>query len=222
MELKEAILERRSIRGFKEDPVSKETLEKVLTLATRAVSALNSQPWEFVVLSGDVMKKIAAENIDCFIHEEEEDISDPVMKEEKRQRMIGVAKQLFAAMDIQREDQEKRFWWTQRGFRFFDAPAAILVCVDENCDEVFHRFDVGAVTQNITLAAMEYGLGTCVELQAVNYQRGIRKYLDLPEGKKFVIGIAIGYPDWEFPANHVKSEREDLKNNTRWYGFEEE
>ena len=222
MELKDAIRERRSIRGFKDEPVSKETLEEVLKLATRAVSALNSQPWEFIVLTGDVMKKIAAENIDCFLSGAEEDIEDPVMADEKRQRMIGVAKQLFAAMEIAREDKEKRLWWTQRGFRFFDAPAAILICVDENCDEVFHRFDVGAVTQNITLAAMEYGLGTCVELQAVNYQRGIKKYLDIPEGKKFIIGVAIGYPDWDFPANNVISEREDIANNTRWFGFEEE
>lgn len=222
MELKDAILSRKSIRGFKDEPVSKETLEEVLKLATRAVSALNSQPWEFIVLTGDVMKKIAAENIDCFLSGAEEDIEDPVMADEKRQRMIGVAKQLFSAMEIAREDKEKRLWWTQRGFRFFDAPAAILICVDENCDEVFHRFDVGAVTQNITLAAMEYGLGTCVELQAVNYQRGIKKYLDIPEGKKFIIGVAIGYPDWDFPANNVISEREDIANNTRWFGFEEE
>ena len=67
---------------------------------------------------------------------------------------------------------------------------------------------------------MEFGLGTCVELQAVNYLKGIRKYLDIPEEKNFVIGIAVGYPDEDFPANRVISGREDIDDITSWYGFE--
>lgn len=63
------------------------------------------------------------------------------------------------------------------------------------------------MTQNITLAAMEKGLGICVEDQAVSYQKGARKILGIPENKRFVTGISItlGYPDEEFCANHVIS-----------------
>ena len=68
---------------------------------------------------------------------------------------------------------------------------------------------------------MEYGLETCVEIQAVMYQKGLRKYTDIPQNKKFVIGIAIGYPDENFPANSVKSDRAELDEITSWYGFEE-
>ncbi|MBO5122140.1 MAG: nitroreductase family protein, partial [Oscillospiraceae bacterium] len=45
MELREAILQRRSIRGFLEKAVARDTLEEVLKLAQRAVSGKNSQPW---------------------------------------------------------------------------------------------------------------------------------------------------------------------------------
>ena len=38
MELREAILQRRSIRGFLKKDVSRDTLEEVLKLALRAVS----------------------------------------------------------------------------------------------------------------------------------------------------------------------------------------
>lgn len=221
MELKNAILERRSIRGYLDKPVSREVLEDVLRLGTRAVSALNAQPWEFVVLTGDLMKKIGAENVDCYVTGAPEDISDPPLDGIYRRRMIDIAKQLFAEMDIAREDKEKREWWTQRGFRFFDAPAVILVMTDTSLEESSANFDIGAVVQNITLAAMEYGLGTCVEQQAVNYLRGVRKYLEIPESKRFVVGIAIGYPDPEFPANNVISQRADLADNTTWYGFDE-
>lgn len=221
MELKNAILERRSIRGYLDKPVSREVLEDVLRLGTRAVSALNAQPWEFVVLTGDLMKKIGDENVDCYVTGAPEDISDPPLDGIYRRRMIDIAKQLFAEMDIAREDKEKREWWTQRGFRFFDAPAVILVMTDTSLEESSANFDIGAVVQNITLAAMEYGLGTCVEQQAVNYLRGVRKYLEIPESKRFVVGIAIGYPDPEFPANNVISQRADLADNTTWYGFDE-
>ena len=62
MELRDAIINRKSIRGYLDKPVPKEVLEDVLNLATRAVSALNSQPWEFAVLTGDVMKKNGLDN----------------------------------------------------------------------------------------------------------------------------------------------------------------
>ncbi len=220
MELKEGILARKSVRGFKPDPVSKETIEKVLTLAQRAVSAMNGQPWEFVVLTGDTMKIIAEENMKDLDEKVEPDIKDPALVDEYKARSVGLAKQLFGVMEIERHDIEKRNWWVRRGYRFFDAPAVILICRDERCDEKGAAFDIGAVTQNVCLAALEYGLGTCTELQAVNYQRGLRKHLNLPESKHFVVGIAIGYPDDSFPANNVVSERAPLEEVTSWYGFE--
>lgn len=219
MELKKAIEERRSVRGYKKDPVSKETLEKVLSLATRAISASNAQPWEIAVISGDTLKKIAEMNIESFLNGEEEDYEEASFNGVYRQRKIGIAKQLFGAMDIARGDMEKRKWWTSRGFGFFDAPAAFIIYMDEELSDLC-KFDLGCLTQNICLAAMEYGLETCVAIQAVTYQKGLKKYTDIPENKKFVIGISIGYPDEDFPANKVVSERAPLEEVTSWYGFE--
>ena len=221
MEIREAIMTRKSIRGFKDTPVSKETIADILNTASRSVSALNSQPWRCIVLAGDIKDKIGEANVQAFLSGAEEDVKDPVMQGEGRKRMIGVAKQLFAAMDIQREDKEKRLWWSQRGFRFFDAPAVVLICIDKEFDSEFHRLDIGAFMQNFTLAAMDYGLGTCVELQAVTYLGGVREYLDVDPDAEFVVGIALGYPDDDFPANHVVSERADMAGLTEWYGFED-
>lgn len=220
MELKNAILERKSIRGYLDKPVPKEVIEDILKQGQRAVSANNTQPWEFAVITGDLLKKIGEENVQSFVNGEELDYPDWPFEGVYRQRLVGIAKQLFAAMDITREDKEKRFWWMQRGFRFFDAPCAIIMYMDENLEESACRLDMGCAAQNICLAAMEHGLGTCVEDQAIMYQKALRKYLGL-EGKRFVVGIALGYPDPEFPANNVISEREDLDNITKWFGFED-
>ena len=127
MELKQAILTRRSVRGFLDRPVSKEIIEDILRTATRAVSANNTQPWEFAVMTGDVMKKVAADNMARFERGEAEDFPDIPFEGVYRERQVDVAKQLFGAMDIERGDKEKRHWWMGRGFRFFDAPAAIIL-----------------------------------------------------------------------------------------------
>ena len=219
MELKKAMEERRSVRGYKKEPVPKETLEKVLSLATRAISASNTQPWEIAVISGDVLGKIAEMNVESFLNGEKEDYEEADFGGVYKQRKIGIAKQLFGAMEIAREDVEKRKWWTSRGFGFFDAPAAFIIYMDEELSDL-SLLDIGCLTQNICLAAMEFGLETCVEIQAVTYQKGLRKYTDIPENKKFVIGISIGYPDEDFPANKVVSERAPLGEVTSWYGFE--
>lgn len=220
MELKEAILTRRSIRGFLDKPVPKDIISDILKTACRAVSANNIQPWEFAVVSGDVLKQIGAENAAAFCNHEPEDYADEPFEGVYRKRQIGVAKQLFRAMDIARGDRERRDWWTQRGFRFFDAPAAIILYMDAKLNEAACRFDMGCVAQNICLAAMVHGIGTCVEDQAIMYQKSLRTHLGIPADKRFVTGIALGYPDPQFAANHIISEREDLERITHWHGFD--
>ena len=64
MELTNAILQRRSIRGFRPDPIPQETLRQVLELASRAVSAQNTQPWEFAVVTGEPLKALRRANIE--------------------------------------------------------------------------------------------------------------------------------------------------------------
>lgn len=220
MELKEAIQSRRSIRGYLDQGVSREIIHAVLELASRAVSSVNCQPWEFAVMTGDVLKKVCDENIAC-LHE-----GAPVEIPEihgfegpYRKRQVEIGKALLQSMDIAREDKEQRKWWGERGYRFFDAPVGILVYMDTSLDEGIFRFEIGCITQNIALAAMEYGLATCVANQPAMYQRGMHKYLGIPENKKAAIGIALGYPDWTFPANQVISTREDVNQLTKWYGF---
>ena len=123
-------------------------------------------------------------------------------------------------MGIPREDREKRSAWMERGFRFFDAPAAIIVLTDTALSESGPLMDIGAVMQSICLAALSFGLGTCIEDQGVMYPASLRSLLNIPDSKRILISIAIGYPDPDFPANRVESPREEISNIARWYGFD--
>lgn len=219
MELKEAILGRRSIRGYLQEPVSQETMHGVLELATRAVSALNMQPWELTVVTGAPLDAIRERNIEDLRAGVPFDVPEPEFGGAYRTRRVAIAKQLFKAMDIQREDKARRTWWLERGFRFFDAPVLVLILEDTTVDPLVSRLDIGCLTQNLCYAAMAYGLGTCVQSQEVMLQRGIREVLSLPEDRRPAVGIALGYPDPGFPANQVVSTREDVAQITQWVGF---
>ncbi len=224
MDIMEAMGARKSIRGFKKDPVPKEVLSQLLEVAGRAPSGMNSQPWEFFVLAGDVLESVKQANVEKLSSgtpPSPEHLvvgwgSDTVY----RQRQVALAKQLFQLMDIKREDTAARGQWMERGFRFFDAPAAIIVVVDRALTEGAPLLDIGAVMQSICLVATDYGLGTCIEDQGVMYPDTVREFTGMPDSKQIIISIAIGYPDWDFPANKIESAREPLDDITTWCGFE--
>ena len=224
MEVKEAIKKRKSIRGYKTDPVPKNILEEILTTATRAPSAMNTQPWEIIVLSGGPLEKLRKSNIEGLSsgNMPMPDIApagsiEGVYKE--RQRELGLS--LFQLLEITREDKQKKQEWTMKGFRAFDAPAMIILSADENLDTRFASSDIGGLIQTICLVALEYGLGTCINGQGILFPDAVRTIAGIPESQKIYICIAIGYADWDHPANKLVSDRESVETVTRWVGFDQ-
>ena len=222
MAIIEAIYSRKSIRGYKPDPIPKETLAKVLEAAIRAPSGTNSQAWEITVVTGEALDNIKRGNIEMLASgaEPNPDVDLEPFSGVYRQRQIDLAIQIFKLMGITREDKEKRNAWFQKGYRFFDAPAAIILYADRSVSEARTQFDLGLIAQNICLAAFHYGLGTCIEQQGIVYPDVVRKFTGIPKSKRITISIAIGYPDWDFPANKLVSAREPLENVVTWCDYE--
>jgi len=223
VEILETIRKRKSIRDFKPDPVPRELLEEILTLSVRAPSGVNKQPWEFAILSGPVLEKVKQENVAHFHSGQKSHASfgsgiDRVSV--YRTRQVNLAIELFRLMGIAREDKEKRTQWTERGFYYFNAPVAIILLTDEALPLQRVLLDVGAVMQTICLTALAYGLGTCIEGQGVMFPEVLREYGDIPKNKQIITAIAIGYPNWSFPANKIETPREPIENITFWRGFD--
>ena len=80
--------------------------------------------------------------------------------------------------------------------------------------------DVGLALENLMLAAWHYGVGTCVLAAAVMYPEVLRSLLSIPESKRIVVGVAVGYPDFSSPAMKFRSDREPLESLTTWHGFD--
>ena len=218
MNIVEAIKFRKSIRAFKPEPVPKEVLSEVLDIARWAPSGVNCQSWEFVVLTGEALKALGEANKEQFSLKTEPSpiLTNPRLTEPYHRRRVELAQQLYGILGIAREDKAKRQEWVMKDMTFFGAPAAILVCSDEEAPEPRSTFEAGAVTQTIALAALHFGLGTCMMVAPVYYPDVVKKVVQIPKSKRIYIGIAIGYPDWEHTANKMQTNRDPLSVLTSW------
>ena len=221
----EIVLGRRSIRGFKKVPVSKALIKDVLDLAMRAPTSMNTQPWNFYVVSGAPLDKIRAGNTErnlSGIGPSREIRVHGAYEGAHRERQIEIAKQLFAAMGIERHDKEGRLDWVLRGFRQFDAPVSIVVTYDRSIHgEDIAPFDCGGVTNALVNAAWSRGLGCVINGQGIMQSPVVREHAGIPDDQVIMICVAMGYPDEAFPANAVVSHRKSVEEATVFVGFED-
>jgi len=225
MQFDDVLLGRRSVRGYKPDPVPKALIEEILTLAMRSPSSMNTQPWNFTVISGEPLDRIRAGNTERNVagvpHSREFRIGE-AFAGQHRERQVGVAKQLFAAMGIEREDKEKRMDWVLRGFRQFDAPVCVIITYDRVlADSDDTAFDCGAVTTALVNAAWSRGLGAVINSQGIMQSPVVREHANIAEDQVIMKAVALGWPDDSFPANAVVSERRSVAEATSFLGFED-
>jgi nitroreductase len=225
VEFDDVILGRRSIRGYKPDPVPQALMEEILTLAMRSPSSMNTQPWNFTVVSGEVLNKIRVGNTErnvAGVPQSREFRTGSAFTGEHRDRQVGVAKQLFGAMGIERDDKEGRTDWVLRGFRQFDAPVCVIITYDRVlADSDDTPFDCGAVTTALVNAAWSRGLGAVINSQGIMQSPVVREHAKIPEDQVIMKAVAIGWPDEEFPANAVVSERKSVAEAARFLGFDD-
>ena len=223
MEYHDVINGRRSTRGFLEKPVPMEVLKEVIELAVRAPSSMNTQPWHFHIVTGEVLDNIRRENTKRNVDgvPPSREIKSPLGYQGKhRERQVEIAIQLFQEMGIERDDAEGRQDWVLRGFRQFDAPVAIIVTFDEELKEDdISKFDCGAAVNGLVNAGWSKGLGAVINSQGIMQSPVVREYAKIPDNQIIMICVAMGYPDEEFPANKVISKRRPIEEVATFHGF---
>lgn len=226
MDYKDVVMGRRSIRGYKPDPVPKAVISDVLEMAMRAPSSLNTQPWNFYVVTGDALDKIRAGNVErtlAGVADSREFRGGPGYEGVHRERQIEIAIQLFSAMGIERNDKEKRQDWVLRGFRQFDAPVSIVVTYDRSIHgSDIGPFDCGAVTNALVNAAWSKGLGCVINSQGIMQSPVVREHAHISDDHVIMICVAMGYPEESFPANGVVSRRKSVEDGATFVGFDED
>lgn len=216
--------ERRSIRGYTAQPIPRAVLEEIIHIAKQAPSSMNTQPWHFHVLTGAPLERIRKGNTEKMMS------GSAVDREIKlnhgyegphRERQIEIAKQLFEAMGIARDDKERRTDWVMRGFRQFDAPVSVVITVDKAlADDTIAHFDCGAATYGLVLAAWSKGIGCVINGQGIMQSSVVRENANIPDDQVIMTCVAMGYPDTTFVANDVKSRRSPNEHVASFIGFD--
>lgn len=151
------VRQRRSIRGYKKEPVSREMIAEIIDVAKGAPSYMNTQPWFFHVVSGEPLERIREGNTQKMMSGADVDREIKMnhgYEGAYRQRQVDIAKQLFAAMGIAREDAEARQDWVMCEFRQFDAPVSIVMTCEKTMEhDTIYHFDLGAAVYGLVLAA---------------------------------------------------------------------
>jgi nitroreductase len=210
-----AINERKSTRVFRSDPVSRETLEEILKLTIHAPSAINLQPWEFTVVTGEEKERLSRRLIKAY---REKQIAcspgnvKPLPKTygKRGAKTLEMMNPFFEEIGVQSNQ-----FINEGSCRFYGAPVAIIICLDDSFSKA-RNVDIGVVLGYFLLAAHNFGLATCPVGLITAYEEDVKDLLNIPNNKNVVIGVALGYPDSQNPINLFKSPREDLEKLVRW------
>ena len=217
MDTFEAIRARCSIREFTSQPVPKDTVLKLLELATRAPSSANTQGWEMFVAGGPVMEKIRQAYIQRFkenkpSQSELRGIPPAQMPAPMRDRMNQMRAERFKG------DEALSKANMERSHHFFGAPVLVVVCMPRVLS-VFSSFDMGCMVQTLCLAATAQGLGSIIAGGFVSQPDILRKELEIPDDLIIVTGVVLGYEDKKNPVNNYHSSRRPIMDVVRIKGL---
>jgi nitroreductase len=222
MELFEAMLTRASKRDFEDKSVPKETIDKILSASLRAPSWANSQPWEIVVSTGKTSEFIKKRIYQLASEDNPGNpdfpfpISPALWSDKQNDNMFETGKFIYESLGISRDDTSRRKDFALYNQDFFGSQTAIYIYLDEKLG-LWSILDSGMLIQSILLGAHAAGLGACPQAYLVRYPDILRGAFGLPESKKFLLGVSIGFYKKDAVANNIKTSRVELKDAVKYY-----
>lgn len=219
MEFMEVFKGRRSIRKYKPDPVPKSLIEEILSEARWCPSWANTQVWEVMVVQGEILDKFRQGQLEkVAVHAEHQpDVPTPDRFPPKwHDRVAQIGKSCLDAECIEREDRDGRNKYYADMFTLFGAPAMLLFMLDDQLNLPYGMMDLGIFMSGVCLLAREKGLGTLVLSTVVRYPDMFRSLLPIPENKRVVMGMAMGYADEDAPINQFERKRIELDEFISW------
>lgn len=182
MNIYDLIESRKSIRKFKNKPVSKQLIEKILNAAMHAPSGKNRQNWRFFVVQGEKR--------------------DEYLKYSQKS-WLGIKDILKKRLKPSLYEFTERFFYT-----LGDAPV-IIFCYSVNDNNERYHTSVGSVymaVQNMILAAVSEGLGTCPMGAPLEIKEEVDKFLNISDIAiqdnaeiELLCALVVGWPDHEPP-----------------------
>ena len=215
--LAQLLAERHSCRGFRPEPVPRETIDRILSMAQRTAPWCNAQPWQVHVLSHEATEGVRGALVaHARAHPPHPDLAFPAEYlgvYQERRRECGL--QLYSATGVQRGDKaaSERQWL--ENYRLFGAPHVAIVTTHAPLG-TYGAIDCGAYVHDFMLAAWSLGVASIAQAAQAAVAGFWRERLALPEDRQVVCGIAFGYEDPTHPANAFRTARAELGQAVQW------
>ena len=215
----QAILQRRSVRGFLPDEVPQSTLDEVFGIAQHAPSNCNVQPWLPHVVSGNALARLRAALVDAG--EQGAPIAPDWPADSKfngvyRARQVDAAVQLYGAMGVERTDLVRRRAAFLRNLEFFGAPHVAFIFMPHPFD-TREAADIGMYAQTLMLALTARGIASCAQGALGLYPGVVRDALGLPDTQRLLFGVSFGFEDYADKANAARVGRAPTGEAVRFH-----
>ncbi len=219
-EILAALQRRKSVRGFKPDPIPRAELEALFSTAQLAPSWCNIQPWRVALtappFTGEVAAALTAAAKSGMPQPDlgfPADYPEPYMT---HRRACGHA--LYGAMGIGRDSKERRYDAWLRNYALFDAPHLAVVSRDRRLGE-YATLDIGVWLGILLTTASAKGIDCCPMASVAAYPAPLRRLLAIPDDQVILFGLTLGREDPSVPANACRTTRDPIDANIRFLGF---
>jgi len=217
-----AITSRRSIRAFLPTPVARETIERILAVASRAPSGTNTQPWHVYVLAGESLGALSRRLVAAYDdpeerarHSEEYAYYPTEWKSPFIERRRKVGWDLYGLLGIAKTDKERMHAQHRRNYEFFGAPVGLMYTIDRVMRQG-SWLDFGMFLQSVMVAARAHGLDTCPQAAFTPFHRIITEQIGAPADEQLVCGMSLGVADPDAIENTLVTEREPVASFARF------
>lgn len=223
MLVSQAVMSRRSVRGFLPTPVDGAVIRTVVEHAAWAPSGGNLQPWHIDVVGGerlDELKRIMMGKLlgGGEMETPEYDIYPRELPEPHNRYRFAVGEELYSRLGIPREDKAGRRAWFARNFQFFGAPVALFCSVDRRMGPP-QWSDLGMYLQSLMLLLKEEGLDSCPQECWAIYPKTIGAFINIPPERMLFTGMAIGVIDPADKANDARPARAPMADWAAFHGL---
>ncbi len=175
------IYERRSIRNYRPDAVPDDAVKEIIRAGIFAPSAMNVQPWGFVVIRNrEMIKRLSDKAKELWI-EQSKNMQSPDL-----QRLADLVS--VPTYNL-----------------FYNAPLLIMIFADPR--GFMPQVDCAMAAENMMLAARSLGLGSCWIGLAQPLERvsSIMKELGVPEKHRLVGSLIFGFPAGEVQEAPIRN-----------------
>ena len=199
MDVYEAVQSRRAVRGFTDEPVPADAVQRVLSAAAWAPSGSNLQPWHIYVVTGaplEQLKKVAVERVAAGDpwDEREFQLYPTDLKSPYSDRRSRFGRERYTALGIAREDWEARQRAALGNWDCFGAPAALFCFIDRDMGRP-QWADLGMYLQTVMVLLRAEGLHSCPQMAWSQVRRSVEEALTPPAELMLFCGMSIGYED---------------------------